>query len=151
MDWGIFCNMYNFRLCFFPSLSLSRVRAHTHTPHTDRRAPTNLFLCASCTLILLINVDIDIEEMTQKTGNYKKFAVFVRMLSTALSRTGESVFIDLLTPSDLELLKARKSKTGMPVAPVQPSQSNKRYVILTYVVEFDRYFRAVHHYSRGNK
>eukprot|EP00462_Mataza_sp_D1_P008184 CAMPEP_0175164268 /NCGR_PEP_ID=MMETSP0087-20121206/26306_1 /TAXON_ID=136419 /ORGANISM="Unknown Unknown, Strain D1" /LENGTH=629 /DNA_ID=CAMNT_0016453255 /DNA_START=52 /DNA_END=1941 /DNA_ORIENTATION=- len=78
-----------------------------------------------------------IEEMTHKTGNFKKFSVFVTMLSTALSRHSESVFIDLLTYADLEMLKTRK--TGKPPSTSGAAvKNNKRYLILTYVVEFDR-------------
>ena len=93
---------------------------------------------------------LDIEEMTQKTGNFKKFAVFIRMLSTAFSRSSESVYIDLLTPADLEMLKARKLKGAQSQHPDQPSPAsaaanhNKRYLILTYVVEFDRYDTAAY-------
>lgn len=81
-----------------------------------------------------------IEEITQKTGNYKKFGVFVKMLLTALARDSDSVFIDLLTNSDLEMLKARK--TGQPLVnssfSSNPKNQMKRYLILTYTVEFDR-------------
>jgi F0F1-type ATP synthase assembly protein I len=63
--------------------------------------------------------------------------VFVKMLSTALSQHSDAVFIDLLTYADLEMLKARK--TGRPPPNNGAKNNNKRYVILTYVVEFDRY------------
>lgn len=57
------------------------------------------FLCSDiCSSVCL---PVDIEEITQKTGNYKKFGVFVKMLLTALARDSDSVFIDLLTNSDL--------------------------------------------------
>lgn len=49
-----------------------------------------------------------IEEITHKTGNYKKFNVFMKMLNTALDNCSESVFVDLLTYQDLEMLKNRK-------------------------------------------
>lgn len=46
----------------------------------------------------------DVEELTLKTGNSKKFAVFVKMLAVALSPTpSDTVFIDLLTHTDLEV------------------------------------------------
>ena len=38
-----------------------------------------------------------IEEITQKTGNHKKFPVFVRMLLKSLDNSSESVFLDVLT------------------------------------------------------
>lgn len=78
-----------------------------------------------------------IEEVTQKTGNFKKFSVFVKMLCTSLTRDqrSETVFADLLTYSDLEMLRSRQ--TRKPVnATTRPN--NKRYLILTYAVEFDR-------------
>ena len=38
-----------------------------------------------------------IEDVTQKTGNFKKFTVFVKMLINSLENSSESVFVDLLT------------------------------------------------------
>lgn len=75
-----------------------------------------------------------------KTGNFKKFQMFIRMLSMSLSMQSETVFVDLLTYADLELLKARKM--GRPLSPQEQAsmlkQNNKRYVIITYVAEFDK-------------
>ena len=59
------------------------------------------------------------------------------------------LFVDLLTYSDLELLKARKNGTTQSASSSSSSASsssssslgalaNKRYVILTYSGEFDR-------------
>eukprot|EP00485_Elphidium_margaritaceum_P003226 CAMPEP_0202688740 /NCGR_PEP_ID=MMETSP1385-20130828/4192_1 /ASSEMBLY_ACC=CAM_ASM_000861 /TAXON_ID=933848 /ORGANISM="Elphidium margaritaceum" /LENGTH=786 /DNA_ID=CAMNT_0049343773 /DNA_START=79 /DNA_END=2439 /DNA_ORIENTATION=+ len=97
-----------------------------------------------------------IEEMTNKTGNFKTFDKFCKMMYSALQcsssssktvdneRTSSSstVFIDLLTYQDLEILKARKAaKAGVaPQAALNATHrtKNKRYLILTYVVEFDR-------------
>ena len=42
-----------------------------------------------------------IENMTGKTGSFKSFDVFVQMLHSALWQQAETVFIDLLTFSDL--------------------------------------------------
>ena len=42
-----------------------------------------------------------IEDLTKKTGNFKKFDVFVRMLSKALEKPNNNVFADLLTVKDL--------------------------------------------------
>ena len=78
-----------------------------------------------------------IEEITRKTGNYKKFTVFVQMLMQSLDGQSDSVFIDLLTYSDLELLKSRK--TGKSESSSAASKANnKRYLIMTYAVEYDR-------------
>lgn len=83
----------------------------------------------------------DIEDITSKTGNYKKFPVFVKMLLSAVKNASDSVFVDLLTYQDLEMLKHRKAgaQAGGQAAPRQPvAPSNKRYLILTYAAEFDR-------------
>jgi hypothetical protein len=84
----------------------------------------------------------DIEEISHKAGNLKKFSVFTKMLSSSFSKDNESVFVDILTFTDLELLKARKTG-AKPSSSTAPSASNgrqyqKRYVILTYSAEFDR-------------
>merc|ERR1719410_1859748 len=82
-----------------------------------------------------------IEEITSKTGNFKTFDKFCRMIYSALESNNSSVFIDLLTYQDLEILKARKAtKSGQEPPSLNATQrtKNKRYLILTYVVEFDR-------------
>eukprot|EP00879_Flechtneria_rotunda_P026920 GHRR01028765.1.p1 GENE.GHRR01028765.1~~GHRR01028765.1.p1 ORF type:complete len:243 (+),score=77.40 GHRR01028765.1:133-861(+) len=81
-----------------------------------------------------------VEDITSKTGNFKKFAVFVRMLQSAVTHQSDSVFVDLLTYQDLELLKSKKAANGIGAAapPRQLPVSNKRYLILTYASEFDR-------------
>jgi coiled-coil domain-containing protein 61 len=59
------------------------------------------------------------------------------MLLQSLDGQSDSVFIDLLTYSDLELLKSRK--TGKPESSSAASKlNNKRYLIMTYAVEYDR-------------
>ncbi|XP_066501191.1 centrosomal protein CCDC61 isoform X2 [Hoplias malabaricus] len=81
-----------------------------------------------------------IEDLTRKTGNFKQFPIFCSMLESAVSRSSESVTLDLLTYSDLELLRNRKAGVvGRPRAQQQsPALSAKRYLILIYTVEFDR-------------
>lgn len=87
----------------------------------------------------------DIEELTRKTGNFKRFAVFVSMLLSALEQRSDAVFVDLLTAADLELYRKRKlgragdSSHGTPTINGNGNGNNsKRYLILTYAVEFDR-------------
>ncbi|XP_038860670.1 centrosomal protein CCDC61-like [Salvelinus namaycush] len=81
-----------------------------------------------------------IEDLTRKTGNFKQFPIFCSMLESAVSKTSESVTLDLLTYADLELLRNRKAGVvGRPRAQQQsPNLSAKRYLILIYTVEFDR-------------
>ncbi|CAM9719058.1 unnamed protein product, partial [Discosporangium mesarthrocarpum] len=50
-----------------------------------------------------------VEGITRRTGNVKRFPVFVRMLLSGLDQDSDSIFIDLLTYADLELLKARRA------------------------------------------
>ena len=84
---------------------------------------------------------VDIEEITQRTGNAKKFAVFLKMLEAAIRQHGDSVFLDVLTYADLQALKSRKGAAddGNPgLANAHDSRNHKRYLILTYAAQFDR-------------
>ena len=80
-------------------------------------------------------------EVTTKTGSHKSYAVFVKMLVSALQHTSDSVCVDLLTYSDLEVLKAkrlRRAGQSVPVPAAGGAANNKRYLILTYQGEFDK-------------
>lgn len=144
----------------------AKCQRHTHTltrilaraKHTriarvaiNRFSPAHCSSCSVCAALRCVPLWCsDIEEMSLKTGNFKKFSLFVRMLSSALGKTSETVFIDLLTFQDLEALKARKqgahahaqtqaqTQQRAQTAAVAQAQ-NKRYIILTYVAEFDKY------------
>lgn len=59
------------------------------------------------------------------------------MLASAIKQESDSVFVDLLTYSDLETLKSKKSAARAPLQRTIPP-NNKRYLILTYAAEFDR-------------
>ena len=82
----------------------------------------------------------DIEELTRKTGNYKQFPVFVNMLHSAILNSSDCVSLDLLTYTDLEALRNQKLGLTPGVSPGRKSSQleAKRYLILTYTVEFDR-------------
>nr|XP_006818145.1 PREDICTED: coiled-coil domain-containing protein 61-like [Saccoglossus kowalevskii] len=81
-----------------------------------------------------------IEDLTHKTGNFKQYSIFVSMLETAVTKTSDAVSLDLLTYADLELLRNRKAGVGTRAIPGAKSTAlnTKRYLILTYTVEFDR-------------
>ncbi|KAL4238643.1 Coiled-coil domain-containing protein 61 [Mactra antiquata] len=81
-----------------------------------------------------------IEDLTHKTGNFKQFSIFVSMLESGIIQASESVSLDLLTIADLQLLRQRKSGSTTTSAVPQRTVSlnSKRYLILTYTVEFDR-------------
>uniref|UniRef100_A0A6P7G1D2 Coiled-coil domain-containing protein 61-like n=1 Tax=Diabrotica virgifera virgifera TaxID=50390 RepID=A0A6P7G1D2_DIAVI len=74
-----------------------------------------------------------IESLTRRTGNFKQFDIFVAMIKSGLLRTSESVTLDLLTFEDLELLRSRKI-----IRNVGYTNNNRRYLIVTYIVEFDK-------------
>ncbi|KAI9202780.1 uncharacterized protein BJ171DRAFT_513181 [Polychytrium aggregatum] len=76
-----------------------------------------------------------IEEITKKTGNFKRFSVFIEMLISSLDKANRAVSLDLLTPSDVEKLgKARSARSDDSARPSR----EKIYLILTYAVAFDR-------------
>ncbi|BFZ06866.1 hypothetical protein BsWGS_09904 [Bradybaena similaris] len=84
-----------------------------------------------------------VEDQTHKTGNFKQFNIFVNMLESAISKTSESVALDLLTYSDVETLRQIKNGTSSSVKPSGTASranhlTSKRFFILTYTVEFDR-------------
>lgn len=82
-----------------------------------------------------------VEDLTHKTGNFKQFNIFVSMLESAVIQASDSVSLDLLTYSDLESLRQRKSGSSARTAIPQQrtvTLNSKRYLILTYTVEFDR-------------
>ncbi|KAG6966277.1 hypothetical protein JG688_00006843 [Phytophthora aleatoria] len=84
----------------------------------------------------------DVEQLTRQTGNSKRYPVFVQMLLTALHRRSETVFVDLLTAADLDLYRQRKLHPGAIseglTSAATATGNGKRYLILTYAVEFDR-------------
>ncbi|XP_068682956.1 centrosomal protein CCDC61-like isoform X1 [Montipora capricornis] len=85
-----------------------------------------------------------IEDLTHKTGNFKQFTVFVNMLESALSKNSNSVSVDLLTYGDLESLRSQQHQRPgfgtqhIPGAKTRSQLHSKRYLIMTYTVEFDR-------------
>ena len=93
-----------------------------------------------------------VEEVSAKTGSFKKFATFAKMLVAAVvNESSESVSVDLLTYADLERLKRERTSrpgsardtTGVRAGnagnarDVSPA-SQKRYLIMTHADEFDR-------------
>lgn len=100
----------------------------------------------SLELVLVHNISKDewrgfyncsyIENMTQKTGNYKQFDIFVTMLSAGLLNTSDSIKLELLTFKDLKELHHNKTFARSERIDLT-SKTNKRYLILTYTVEFD--------------
>ncbi|OAJ44248.1 hypothetical protein BDEG_27510 [Batrachochytrium dendrobatidis JEL423] len=74
-----------------------------------------------------------IEDITIKTGNFKKFSIFVEMLLSAMQRPNSTVSLDLLTWQDLDAVK----NSGLPNRTKQ-FDDGKMYLIITYAVAFDR-------------
>ncbi|KAJ3158129.1 hypothetical protein HDU86_003081 [Geranomyces michiganensis] len=108
-----------------------------------------------------------LEDITKKTGNFKRFSVFVEMLLSSLRKVGrlqipaveplptaansmifstgaqssQIVQLDFLTSDDLESLKStQRQQTEQPPHPSDRDRPWKKvYMILTYAVAFDRY------------
>jgi len=82
-----------------------------------------------------------IEDITRKSGSYKNFEVFLRMLQTGLRGESQTVSVELLTYADLEMLRERmgsgRAASGQS-RPPPPAVQNKRYLILTYMSDYDR-------------
>ena len=83
------------------------------------------------------------DELTRRTGSFKKFKMFARMLEMAISNSAQSLFIDLLTYADLQALRSGEKIAGGDASSVSDATSRsgrggKRYLILTYTAEFDR-------------
>ncbi|KAB0803383.1 hypothetical protein PPYR_00353 [Photinus pyralis] len=76
-----------------------------------------------------------IEDLTRKTGNFKQFEIFTTMLKSGLLKTTECISLDLLTYEDLESMRVRKVKSS---SRVNMNSNNRRYLIVTYSVEFDK-------------
>ena len=105
--------------------------AHCGPSATIFRVPNSSLTCAARVA--------DIEEITQRAGSFKTFAVFLQMLHSALEEEGGSVSLDILTYADLQALKRRKA--GQPDTGAQTSAglaNNKQYIIATYESQFDR-------------
>ncbi len=55
----------------------------------------------------------DVEEVTRRTGSFRRFSVFARMLRAAVAESSETVFVDLLSYADLCALKARQGTDSL--------------------------------------
>ena len=75
-----------------------------------------------------------IEEITHKTGHFRRFPAFVQMLRTALvggEGSGDSI-LDILTYADLQALKSGRKPPSASSSSGVTGGNNKRYVILTH-------------------
>ncbi|KAL5964585.1 Coiled-coil domain-containing protein 61 [Taenia solium] len=82
-----------------------------------------------------------IEELTKKTGNFKRFDVFLTMLRSLLCQRTKSLSIDFVSYGDLEnFQKTRMKRNGLRFSVGKENSVNRRYLILTYISDFDRTF-----------
>eukprot|EP00833_Pecoramyces_ruminatium_P011517 jgi/Orpsp1_1/1185549/evm.model.c7180000094341.1 len=83
-----------------------------------------------------------VEEITKKTGNFKKFSVFIEMLFSAIKMSSKTVTLDLLTLDDVKRLRENKGDDSrLDTADSNrsnKSMKNKLFLILTYSAAFDR-------------
>lgn len=75
-------------------------------------------------------------EITTKTGHNLPFEDFCSLLMKAFEQKDLSCYVDILSSQDLINLKS-KSAPQKPLK--QPSKSNKRYLILTYMTNDQKY------------
>ncbi|KAJ3219448.1 hypothetical protein HDU67_001279 [Dinochytrium kinnereticum] len=77
-----------------------------------------------------------VEEIAKKTGNFKRFSIFIEMLFSAIRKSSPVVGLDILTNEDLDHLKRGEKQ---PFAGTSTNISGRKvYLILTYAVAFDR-------------
>ena len=69
-----------------------------------------------------------IEELCTKTGNYKKFSVFCKMMISGFEKSSQSIIIDVLTKEEFDQIRNEPKQ----------SRDSKLLIIMTYVVEFDK-------------
>ncbi|KNC96425.1 uncharacterized protein SPPG_08322 [Spizellomyces punctatus DAOM BR117] len=80
-----------------------------------------------------------IEDICKKTGNFKRFPVFVEMLLSSLRNTNKTVRLDFLTSADVESLKSGEVPETRGADFKEPVLCQEKvYMILTYAVAFDR-------------
>lgn len=124
-----------------------------------RKSTTTIFKRSNYCKITLF---VEIENITRKTGNFKQFEIFVAMIKSGLLKvfvvdgnaqlistvtyfqTCESVTLDLLTYEEFESLRHRKITKYLG----PDNYFNRRYLILTYAVEFDKYIPATLSYNK---
>ena len=68
----------------------------------------------------------DVENITKKTGNYKRFGIFVQMLESAMLNRSDSVCVDILTYEDLVQLRTRSKRSHDDV--FSSTSMSKRYL-----------------------
>lgn len=85
------------------------------------------------------------EEITRKTGNFKKFAIFVKMLEAGVRQGDEGVYLEVLSSADLQALKSKKNPSDVHASSnAHTSHNHKRYLILTHEAQFDRCLAQLH-------
>ncbi|VDN29616.1 unnamed protein product [Dibothriocephalus latus] len=83
----------------------------------------------NCTFKHFQLISVDIEDMTKRTGNFKNF------------KTSSSLTIDLVSYEDLEALRQTAAKDEVrTMTSKKPADKHRRYLILTYISDFDRTF-----------
>ena len=100
-----------------------------------------LHLQHACTRVYqgILVTAADIEALTAKAGSPRRYEAFVAMLLAALRRTSTSVSLDILSSSDLAPMTSDAGHSGVKSFAARSSAGNsKRYVILSYLSEFER-------------
>jgi hypothetical protein len=86
--------------------------------------------------------DADLEALAAKTASPRTFMTIVAMLMSALRRDVASVSLDILTPHDLEIMRASTFQQQHISATAQQTKAErsdgKRYLVLAYTSDFER-------------
>lgn len=80
-------------------------------------------------------------ELTQKSGSFKEFPLFIHLLKSALDGGDEGSHFEIFTAFELDILRSKKeaeSGTGVEPHRSRKDTRDKRYVILTYMTKLDK-------------
>lgn len=108
--------------------------------HNVRNFLLHQFISTVSAFIDCLGLLTDLESMTLRAGYARSISEFVEMLSQAFTDGNEQLSVDVLTSTDLAVMKAKR--TGQPQSTPQEStntpQYQKRIVVLNYRGPFDK-------------
>lgn len=82
-----------------------------------------------------------VESITQRANHEKSYADFVKIFLIALEQKSRRIYIDFLNFQDIQMFKAKRSNNEEAIKKASSTdalQNTKRYVILTYMTEYDK-------------
>ena len=86
-----------------------------------------------------------IDAMTRKTGNFKRFIVFLEMLVAGMKRRDQSVPLDVMTYDDIQSMAKLPTKENAldqrrkkSIHGKSTKNQKRRYLVLSYAAAYDR-------------